>query len=413
MWSFFRSFKIVDYVLLLWIILWVAPQSALLPFYNLTWLTCYAFWFVVVIKNLKFFSSKEQNAFVLYVICFSIIILESLLVGKTDLMHNMVEHSQMPFIFFLFCYYRRCRDWTTLKNMVIVSIPIFFVFSITTITTLLVNPYAARIVYVSGDKMADSQQYLMAGVGGYNFIYATLLLAIVLFYVFFSVKLSRAVRVLCVSLFCVFSVLIILSNFFTAFVLLLVSPALLLLSRKRKLIAPFVIVALMIAPIYKVVGIAAIDGISYFLSEEGRTYERLQGIRYSFETGTKVDEDVDTRSGVKKMSKETFFEHPILGAVVGTDLTENAIGNHSTFWDALARFGIVVGGLLISLFLLPFIRLFSESHTYRNKDYVFCYGATVFFLMINNNFPIAGAFVSYFVFPCSFLLLKEKVIKNT
>ncbi|MCR4828265.1 MAG: hypothetical protein K5864_02265 [Bacteroidales bacterium] len=297
--------------------------------------------------------------------------------------------------------------------MVIVSIPIFFVFSITTITTLLVNPYAARIVYVSGDKMADSQQYLMAGVGGYNFIYATLLLAIVLFYVFFSVKLSRAVRVLCVSLFCVFSVLIILSNFFTAFVLLLVSPALLLLSRKRKLIAPFVIVALMIAPIYKVVGIAAIDGISYFLSEEGRTYERLQGIRYSFETGTKVDEDVDTRSGVKKMSKETFFEHPILGAVVGTDLTENAIGNHSTFWDALARFGIVVGGLLISLFLLPFIRLFSESHTYRNKDYVFCYGATVFFLMINNNFPIAGAFVSYFVFPCSFLLLKEKVIKNT
>lgn len=408
MWDYIRSIRLVDYVLLFWIVLLVVPFSALLPFYNYWWLVCFVIWFVVVVRNQRFFSVKERQFFSIFVICFVMIMFITLLSGKTDLLHNMVELFQIPFFYFVFCYYRRTRDLRVIRNITIFIAPLFLIFSLTTIVALITNPFAARAIYASGDRLADSESSLLMGVGGYNLIYAVLLFAITLFYFIFSVKNKNTLRFVCLFLFAVFLVLVLFSNFFTALVLLVVSCVAFFVFRNKKLLVPILIIGFLILPVYKQVAIATIDGISFFVPEEGRTFERLQGVKYSLTTGTKIDEDVNTRSVVKKTSKDTFFEHPILGAIADPNMNDKMIGNHSTFWDAYARYGIFIGSFYIILFLIPFLRLYKESFSYKQRLYVVCYGVTVLLLMINNLFPTTGALVSYFVFPASFLLIKEQ-----
>lgn len=405
--------RFVDIVTVLWVLLLSFPQAALIPNYNYVWLGFYIYWFSLVVMKHRIFTPSERQLFYLFVGFLCIVLLECLLFKRYTILHNQIDQSQTLFFFFVYCYYKHTRGIKPLNIITLIVSPFLLFTLVTTVVALIVNPFAARSIYTSGDKV--SEEALMLGIGGYVFIYMALLLAIVCFYFCLSLpKKRRLSKGLYFLLFFFLSVLVVLSNFFTATVILALSIASFIVFRKKLRLVPFAILFLIIAPIYKPIANAIIDGASLVVQEEGRTQERLNEIRLSLQ-GQKSHESLDSRDEPTQYSLNSLKKHPITGVIVDSVLDKDdigIIGKHSVVLDSLATFGIIIGGFFIILLLLPFRLLFSRENLYERKVYVLLFVISYFLLMYNNNLTAAMGFIAYLIFPMSLEYLRRIDIKQ-
>lgn len=401
--------KIIDILLFIWMGVLLIPQAVLIPGFNYIWLFCQSVWLVVILSNYRYFSYKEKQFFIWYIICYSFIALECIVLDRTEILRNYVDLLQVPFMFLIACYYHRKRGLGVLRKVIVSLLPLFIFVALTTGIAVINDPYAARAVYVSGDNV--TQESLLLGVGGYNFIYAIMLFAIVLFCFAICAKKEYWLRLICIILCVFFSAIVLLSNFFTATVILFICFMFFLVARKKERLAPLVVILVLVLPTYKIWGGLILDGASMIVQEEGRTYERLQDLKFSLEHNTKVSSEVNTREDVKDKSVKAFLNNPILGAITDSRMSmgkSRVVGNHSIVLDSLAIFGIFLGSLFVLLLIMPFVYCIKGATTHIQKMYCLTNLIAFGLFIYNNNIGAAAGFVSLCVFPYTYYYLKEE-----
>lgn len=411
--GFLKSIKIVDVVLLVWFLLLFVPQAMLIPNYNYLWLGCYVFWFIIVLLNINKVQHKDRSIFYIFVGFLLFVVSECLILDRSEVLHNQIDQSQVLFMFFVFCYYKSRQALERLYRVVLLSSPFILYTLIVTISAVLVNPYAARIGYDATDVY--DRHALVLGIGGYIFVYMSLMLSIVCFYSAMSISSRYRIKVvLCLLSFALLASLVILSNYFTATIILVLAVIGFWAFKNKKRLMPYLILLLLIMPIYKPIMGTLLDGIAIVVQEEGRSKERINDLKRSLYYG-ESSETLETREEPTQISINTFKKHPILGAVASSDLDNGdagVIGKHSVVLDSIATFGLFVGGFYIVLLMMPFIHLYSHTTRYKRKVGVVLFALSYLMLMYNNNLTGAMGFVVYAIFPMSLCFWDELEFNN-
>lgn len=263
--------------------------------------------------------------------------------------------SLVPIILGYYIVYNRKKEITYYKNT------IFIAFVITILTTsigLIRNPYAARVLAtIESSNDANSILYTWQNIGGYEFIYMVVLLYPLLILAYKRKKIGLMPTLICVgSIF----IMTILSEYTTAFLLLLITSVLFFL--KRDLSTKDVLIFMFLA-IFCMIFLD--DMISNFLQWIGTLtgsetmLERLNALAGG-KTG--LEQSESNRIFLYERSIRTFLSNPLFGTMFKGG---GGTGGHSFILDTIATYG-VLGVILLYFMYRKIYRLFFVP--FQNKD---------------------------------------------
>lgn len=397
--KFFKGFKFIDYITLFWVAIVFIPQFRIFSFYNYLWLGCLILWIIAMLLNHRFLTYVVRSK-----ICFPIIfvgilaLLVPVIIGENSMFNRYLELLQVPLLaivygFNSFLGKRTVNFKITLISCVLITYPV-----ISTIKALVENPYIARSI-----KNDPSVEYIlmMNGIGGYSLVYSSLLLCIIIISAILFLKNRKMTfsKGLIIAFAFLLFFLIVMSNYFTALVVLLLSIFLLLVLEKNKRVIYLII------PVFFVYGVAkneinylVIDGLLNVVQEGGKNYDRLQELKYANLNAVEV-QNVDSRSGTIDDDLKLIANYPLSGFFLSGDFNLGLVGQHSTVLDTLAFYGLIMGGAIVFVILLPLYHLFKEQTEYQAKLYVLLTGAVFIVLITANNMTPSMGYVVYFMFP--------------
>lgn len=278
----------------------------------------------------------------------------------------------------VFSYYSLSKKMVILGGAVFCSVPFILYVLYKTIQSELESPWNIRQINTFGTGTI-SDQLIMSGVGGYAFIYMSVFFALLLFVLFIDAKIKTKVMI-GIAMVCFFAV-IILSNFLTAFLLLVIGCIIYvtMYASKRN--------TLLILPLLFIVVLALffsqefiIEGMMKLFNEEGRIYRVLANGDRSLYTELLKD-----RWPYFKISLQSILESPLIGRIpFEGDLINNvyvAISNHSTLLDTCAFFGLPAGLLFLKMTLIPF----KDYEVFQQKSLKYTFSITFVLLLLFNN----------------------------
>lgn len=237
----------------------------------------------------------------------------------------------------------------------------------------------------------DSILYQSMGVGGYMFIYAISLASVMIFsYIINNIKNKNIKWWLLVWI--LYILTIYKANYMTAVMISMLGAVLSILFkrialRKRLFESLILIVTLFIflEPILSILEYI----ISFVIPESGRIaqiFSNSNGIIQSL-----LGEFTRDRLPVLKESFYAISQHPLIGIVfIDRDIS---FGQHSTFFDTFALWGIPIGCVYFSLIMKPFF----EKVRIRKYEYTIPIVVAFIFLMIFNNLESTTSFVMCYV----------------
>lgn len=268
----------------------------------------------------------------------------------------------------------RKLDYRSTKYFSIVIVLAVTVTMITTYFGLLQYPNAARyIATVADSNEALFVRYNMMNIGGYDFVYTTVLLYPLVIYAYKRGKINLFWTVIIAVLELIF---IITSVYTTAFLLWIVS-SIFIFFRKDLKVRNLVFVAIF-AFIF-VVGLSELvsNGLKAIADLVGN--DDISDRLYSLADGkTGLENADDNRWEVWTISFNEFIRHPLFGNMAYGG------GGHSFFLDTLAEYGLF-GGAMIGVMLVMIFRVFFSP--YRNTKgygYVVWMFIQVMILMVVN-----------------------------
>lgn len=289
----------------------------------------------------------------------------------------------------------------------------FYLFSvIRTIIELMMHPMAARSIKGAGEV---SMNLLRQGVGGYQLIYLSVVVAAILMYLLLNSQHSRlgsAQKLLALILAVVVIRLIVLSNYFTALGIVVICLCLCELLRMYETtswagIFFFAIIFVVLMMKGTDIFIWILENIKQFLAE-GRTLDRINITLNDLKTGSELS-IFGSRDYTIEQSQALLKSNPLLGTCIQPGLTVGqriiGVGQHSHFWDTLAFYGLPAGLLNVYLCVRPFVMKFREGGRFRSISLVV--GAAVMILFYANNYTASICFAAYFVFPLIFDYLNQ------
>lgn len=239
---------------------------------------------------------------------------------------------------------------------------------ITTIVGLVRYPFAARILATISSSQDDAVVlYDWNNIGGYSFVYMLVLLYPLIILAYKQRRLPLFWAAICaISI----GVVIIMSEYTTAFLLFLLSSILFLLKRQMSTRNMFV---------FSIVGVVAAilfsdvfsDLLEYLASVMSSPVfkERLTALAGGT-TGLEASES--NRIFLYRQSFSTFLSHPIFGTMLSGG---GGTGGHSQILDALGTYGLVGGALLVWMYRYVYVLFFKP---YRQQD---GFGYIIWFLM--------------------------------
>jgi hypothetical protein len=280
-------------------------------------------------------------------------------------------------------------------------LPVAIIVSVMTIIEYVQNPYVSRL---AKKDTALGIQYMQQGVGGYEFVYFLLFLSLPLIYFCFNrnVLLGYRLKIVLYLLLALFVANIVLSNFTTAFILLIFAVLFRFFFKHISTLLVFInifIVAILL-PFLPSILVYLLDiALGYLGSSINAT--RLLELKNLLLLGV-VDLSLGARIEAWALSINVFLDHFLLGIVVdGLELSSEgttAFGQHSFFIDGFALFGVVFGLLQIYVFMYPLAKEFALISLHHASLPVLVFILVIVFFTINNAVPSVG-FVIFFVYP--------------
>lgn len=275
--------------------------------------------------------------------------------------YSLVGHTDFPltYIMYTFCfgiglYYILTNDKRAAWCISCTCIVYYLAICAKTLQAYIVRPGISRVL-ASGDPeliiLRGGEAYLTPFIAGYDAIYGMVILASLFFYLFFLKNDNRLIKFAAFILAVLFSFVVLKSEYSFAVILLVVGLTIACVSSIRtangKVIATLIIIMIVILSI----GV----GGSFFawLADKvssGNYKLRLNEIAAALSGASmSTESDLGARMYLYGKSISNFLDAPIFGK--GAGVLYETFGNHSTFLDAFAKYGLVGA--------IPFIMYYS------------------------------------------------------
>jgi hypothetical protein len=273
-------------------------------------------------------------------------------------------------------------------------LPFILLTAFVTLNALGINIYASR----AADTNEIGLEYLKAGIGGYHFIYGMVILVVILVEsLYLKRELKKIIRAFILLLIALLAIVITLSNFFTAVLLMLIGVGTVVLLNSSGKMRIFIILCLLVFLFFgKQITEALIVAVQNFYSD-GRIFNVFSQVKGGSLLTAIWGEFVSDRLPVIVESFEAIAKNPFLGIApfeieIFGDF-DVGYGQHSTFFDTFALFGMPIGLIYNYLLFRPFFvrRRLKGDKAKKTIPLLVVY----FLLMIFNNLT---ASVSCFTF---------------
>lgn len=354
------------YVMLLWAFLPVLAvyQSSIL--FQVPFLGAMAIW---IITGLSQMSSKSRKKCLLFMIPYMSLMYFYVLIGYGNLNIPTSFDYALLLGFIVNCiYYIERPDIRFDKRVLGIALLLITVTALTTLSVLLVDGNASRTLTSSSSDPTLIIFYKRLNVGSYDFIYGLVVMIPIL--VFYSLSLKKKINALLIGcLVAIYIVVVVMSNFTTALMLLFADFVFVMLARKRFMTNSDFIVS------FVVLTVLAFFMLSFFLnyminiSESIYAQSKLEGL-LGVLSGTESYDETTSRSELLKMSLKSFFESPIWGIGAWYGSGSPHVGQHAQFVDDLARYGLLGFTPLMMFVYYGMKKIYSaykERHFYNRR----------------------------------------------
>lgn len=326
---------------------------------------CLGVWLLVAVLQRPLWITKLDWRFWLLPCWLLLISLSGLFVDSVGLWENIGSILLFFICAFMYDYY--ASDRGALTFLVITTLVTFVAGAVMSITVLLINPMAARLVTTGA-----YEDLATTGVGEFRFTYAIALLLPCLVMILASKQTPRWVRIAVLVISLCFLYYQYLASFAMAIIVCMIGIALsgIFLIRRRN-IRNWVFTLAGVCVLLFLMGFTSefFNTISERLDNETLARKAHELSMIGKDTSIDASMDLSKRWDQYAMSLNTFAEHPLIG--VGPYMNyEQArifgISMHSEWLDMLARFGLC--GALPFLYL--FISLLRKAnHPLRHTPY--------------------------------------------
>lgn len=387
------------------------PQLRILSIYSLIWLGASLLWiFLFFLGKKKYFVKSNFVCLIVFYALLTIVI--PVIVDLSVIRNRYIELSIIPLVYWIYDYNARCRGIKSNLRILFLVTPLILYTSIRTLLELFRNPWAVRSIKSEG---FESILLLSNGVLGYPLIYSILIIIIALLPLLLyrkKLNLNFKMNVFLILIFTLGAALVVMSNYFTALVVLLISIILIIVLNKKELVLIFLIPIVLIYIIGgNMINGAIVSTLIEMTPQGGKTNDRLKEIKMKLE-GKGEMENVDSRSNVTELTYQTILEYPITGYVLGNPnrhFNMNRIGQHSYILDTFAFFGFFVGLFSIYIMINPFYLRWRRQAHYLLKIYALVVGVAFITLILANNLTPSMGFAAFFVFPTIYDYIKIKL----
>ena len=381
-----------------------------LPYFKSVWAICMVAWLVFsILSNSNYFIRPNIYTFSIYVYVIYTVSF-AYLEGNGVIGNRFFELAQLP-IFFL-AYSINSMNGRRKDNRILILMVIPFVLLSICFT---LNAYKLYPL-ISRDVKAGTElgiEYMKKGIGGYEFIYFLVLIFPSLFYTIFNRPslLLPKYRLIAFFFAVIVVINIVLSNFSTALLLLLISILYcIVVPRINSKLVPLFLFLCCILIFFS--GQLLANLMDWLGTIYGNTTnaERTKEIN-AFLLKGQMGDALTARTFTYNNSWQAFINNPILGIITkplgysGKYLV--GFGQHSQLLDTFALYGFGIGILQLYVYFQPII---SRA---KNSDGSICtltlLMLVLFFvlLFINNATPSIG-FAIFFVFPTIYDWIQER-----
>lgn len=337
---------------------------------------CLAAAFIKVLNGTKI--KKE------YILCIAIVVLMYIF----PLVSGKVIYANRYLLISGLLLYPMLYDATKDSQIPVYLIRMLIVWSVVVaLQTLLVCsqfPYASR-------QVDDNAGYQAMGVGGYMFIYAISLASVMIFsYIVNNIK-NRGAKWMSL-VWGLYILTIYKANYMTAVIISLFGAILSLLFKRTTLKKRLLEILILIISVFLFLG-PILSGVEYLISllipESGRIaqiFSTSDGIIQSI-----FKEFSGDRLPVLQKSIDAISQNPLTGMLLFS--REMNFGEHSTFIDTFALWGIPLGCIYFLLVLKPFF----YKKRIKKYEYTIPIVISFVFLMVFNNLEATSAFVMCYI----------------
>lgn len=264
----------------------------------------------------------------------------------------------MPIVLGL--YITKYLGFDSVKGFSVIIILSVLATMLTTYIGLQEYPDAARyLATVDNPNEAKYLQYNMMNIGGYGFVYITVLLYPIVIYAFKR----KQLKLIWLILLAVFELMVIISSgYTTAFLLWMLSTVFIFFKRDFKLTSLIVVVAVALVVFFLLWDLIS-DGLKLLADNiDNRVIsDRLRDLSGGQE-GLKNSDD--KRLDLFLTSLNTFFAHPIVGSLGG------GAGGHSFILDNLAKYGLLGAAIFAFMYVVIFKKFFMPYKNTQGYGYV-------------------------------------------
>lgn len=377
-----------------------ARMMALDNFLIISFALPFAWLVFAFIGNPKFFLNlKKHELLTIFFILYTVIV--PYILSNAQIGNRYLAFGQVLIFYFIYLYNHKYKYYASSKFIIIWSMPFVIYTNITSLIALNANYWAVKIIKTQGEytDLARSQ-----GIGGYEFIYFLVFLCIIL--IFFisqrkTLKLKISVIVFALTLLLLLSYTIILSQFFTALIMLTVSILIMFIFAKRQASINILYFGVAMVSIISFKPIfMALTNFLIYLNGTGRTVQRLEDLQQQFSGSDRGDGfALSERTFTLDMSLDGIYNHPVCGIIVDPIASDDGFligfGQHSHFLDTFALFGVFIGALLVYIIVQPFLR---KKHSALKGFNLAILASTLILFTMNNVTPSIG-FAIFFIYP--------------
>ena len=368
---------------------------------------------IAILQNIQVFTKLIiNNAMGIFFMVYTFFM--PYLFGNSVISHRYSAMFMLVLGVILFKFYSATNRLIIVRRAIVLSLPFLAVTFIRTFRIAMTDPRVIRSIKYNTDTAA----LLEDGIGGYEFIYMLSLIAAFLFICFLKEKKIFKKFLYLAGTVLIFALLI-LANYMTAFLLVVISAFLAIIIngceniKKQKSVKSIVSMTVIIFLLLVVIvnQESLVNFLAYITHDNGRLQEVLSTDENVF-TAVK-DEFIADRLYTLEASWNAFLEHPIMGLISVHFVIESAIltgfGQHSYVLDTFALYGGLIG-------LIGTIQLFKPYRCYAvyKNDATFRYVICIHFVLLAllNNLNFSTIFMSTVVLPCMVDYFKEKKEKN-
>lgn len=385
-----------------------------LSYFNQLWAICIISWFVFTLLEKPYYlliPSRHRLAIFVYL---TYTIGLAYMAGNGSIGNRFFELSQLPL--FYMAYEKNKLSGRNKDNLLIIKLiaPFVLITSFITIMAYSINPYVSRSITSGGEGV----EYLKQGIGGYEFIYFLVILVPILLFVLFNKNrsISKKYKFLGIGATILFGVNIVLSNYSTAFFLLILGIFMRLFFNRIKYSNIFFygLLLLLITISFQPLLSFILDLIVDILGNSNNVSRVLEVKDLLLKGDTGIS--IEARNDVFMESFNLFLQNPIFG-IVTDPINHNAygeiigFGQHSQVLDTFALYGLLIGLLQFYVYLNPLVARLKYA-----KGLISGFTLTVIIIFliiitINNATPSLG-FAVFFIYPSLYDWYMEKNLKN-